>query len=200
MRLRLTLSFVFLVLVSILSVVLITRQSSANELRAFMFRGGVAGLEELVSSLEDYYHHNGTWTGVEDILEATLSGGGRGQGERGSGFGSASQFRLQLADQDGFIVADTQNAISSGRFDQDQLDAAIELVVDDNIGGYLLPQGGQGLNRSDEQYLVNRLNQAAITAAISHKDFFSEQLENWQVYIKGKKCFAKIEMKDVIAP
>ena len=86
MRLRLVLSFILIVLVSVTSVVLIARQNTASEVRAFMFRGGMTGSEGLVGALEDYFRTNQTWQGVELLF--TAQGMGQGMGHRGQGMGA----------------------------------------------------------------------------------------------------------------
>jgi hypothetical protein len=58
MRLRLILSFVFIGMVSIASVIFLARRGVANEVYAYMFRGGMTGSEALVNALEDYYGDN----------------------------------------------------------------------------------------------------------------------------------------------
>jgi len=68
MRLRLILSFVFIGLVSIVSVILLARQGVANEVYAYMFRGGMTGSEALVETLEAYYRDHHSWQGVESYF------------------------------------------------------------------------------------------------------------------------------------
>ncbi|MBP1694728.1 MAG: two-component sensor histidine kinase [Chloroflexi bacterium] len=68
MRLRLFLSFVFIVLVSIVSVVVIAGQGAARVVQTFMFRGNTSQVEQLVQNLEAYYSANGSWQGVETIV------------------------------------------------------------------------------------------------------------------------------------
>jgi signal transduction histidine kinase len=172
MRLRLILSFILITLVSITSVVLIARKNTATEVRAFMFRGGMAGTDGLVNALEEYYQENQSWQGVNDLFATgdTSHGMGRGQG-MGAGTGSNSGVgmmnqRLRLADENGNIIADTTNQYASGSLDQIELDQSISLVVYGHTVGYLLPEGGMGYSRSDESELLSRLNNAAITAGI----------------------------------
>ena len=85
MRLRLILSFIFIVLVAVGSVVFIASQNTASEVRAFMFRGGMTGTEGLVVALEEYYQTNQTWQGVENLF--IMPGIGQGTGHTGEGTG-----------------------------------------------------------------------------------------------------------------
>ena len=173
MRLRLVLSFILIVLVSVTSVVLIARQNTASEVRAFMFRGGMTGSEGLVGALEDYFRTNQTWQGVELLF--TAQGMGQGMGHRGQGMGAGMESnqgagmmnqRLRLTDEQGNILIDTANEPTNGRLSSDELNRAVPLVVNGQTVGYLLPEGGLGFTRTDETALINRINRAAITAGL----------------------------------
>ena len=184
MRLRLILSFTLIVLVSVASLVLIARRSAANDVRAFMFRGGMSGTETLVSALEDYYQENGSWEGVESLL--TFSGrqqgrrsgsaDGRGPGQ-GLGPGMMSEMmnqRLRLADPQGQVLIDTGSPNASAgtltgsdqRLTSTELEQAIALQVRGQTVGYLFPEGNPQFTRLDEVALVNRLNRAALVAGL----------------------------------
>ena len=80
MRLRLFLSFALIGLVSVISVVLIARQNTTTAVRAFMVRGGMTAAGGLVESLESYYQSNGSWVGVESLLDSPGSRRGQGYG------------------------------------------------------------------------------------------------------------------------
>lgn len=162
MRTRLILSFVIVVLISIIIVVLIARQSAANEVRAFMFRGGMTDSGGLVESLENYYAANGSWNGVESLFRNR--GHGMGSGQMGQS-GMASQ-HLRLADRDGYLVYDSVNLAEGENIARSELDDGIQLQNNGNLVGYLLIEGGMEINRTEERNLINRLNTAAITAAL----------------------------------
>jgi hypothetical protein len=61
MRLKLFLSYIFIVIVSVTLVAVITRRGAIYEVRTFMFRGGMVGLSDMTTSLENYYQANGSW-------------------------------------------------------------------------------------------------------------------------------------------
>jgi two-component system OmpR family sensor kinase/two-component system sensor histidine kinase BaeS len=170
MRLRLFLSFVLVVLVAVSSVVLIVRSGAATEVRAFMFRGGMLGVDDLVRALEDYYASQGSWQGVQSLLRSLSTGhampgmGGRGMGPAWMG-GMMNQ-RLRLADAEGNLVADSQEANPSGRLNQDELQRAIPLMVKGQTVGYLLPEGGMAFSQGDETRLVSRISRAAWSAGL----------------------------------
>jgi signal transduction histidine kinase len=170
MRLRLFLSFTLIVLVSVASFALLARQRVAGEVRAFMFRGGMTGVDELVTTLEDYYRINQSWQGVESILSMPGQGFGRGRGSgspgMGPGMAGMMDQRLRLADAQGVLVVDTSNPSPAGVLSAAELENAIPLAVDRRVVGYLLPEGGLVFSQEDESRLLNRLNRTALTAGI----------------------------------
>ncbi len=169
MRLRLILSFVLIVLVSITSVVLIARQNTANEVRAFMYRGGMTTSSELVQSLADFYRTNGSWQGVESVLFPTGHGFGKNASGKGAGMGNMGAMmtqRLILADSQGNVIADSANEVPEGALSANEMSSALPIKVDSQTQGYLLVQGGMGYSIDEEAALLSRLNRAALTAAL----------------------------------
>ncbi len=171
MRLRLVLYFTLIVLVSVGSMVIIARYSTAREVRAYMFRGGMVGVEELVSTLEDYYLRNQSWQGAESLLSSPGFGHGRRLGSQGNatpgqmGMGAMMGQRLRLADASGRIIADTAGQNTNSPLNSVELEAAVPLQAGDEIVGYLIAEGGAAFDRNDEVYLVSRLSRAAMIAA-----------------------------------
>lgn len=164
MRMRLVLSFVLIVLVSVTGVVWLARQNSAGAVRAFMFRGGMGNLEGLVTDLEDYYRVHGSWLGVESLLQMP---GRHGQG-MGYGKGGMMSQRLRVADASGVVFADTDSNTGSGtgHLSASERDGALALQVNGRTVGYLLAEGGMTFTSTDETQLLNRLSQAALTAGL----------------------------------
>jgi two-component system sensor histidine kinase BaeS len=165
MRLKLLISFILIALVSIGSVVIAARATNAREVRSFMFGGGMYGLGGMATRLESYYQENGSWSGVETLLTASMHGNGRGQGGMMGGSGMLSQ-RLRLADASGNLLVDTDNPQASGQLSADERSRSVVLKMDDETVGYLLPEGSLAFTASDEQSLLNRLNGPALTAAL----------------------------------
>ena len=64
MRVRLFLSFLLLILLSLVGVALFVRQSAQDEVQAFLGRGGLVGAESLVEELEAFYASAGSWEGA----------------------------------------------------------------------------------------------------------------------------------------
>ena len=164
MRLRLILAFISIVLVSVLGVVLLARQSTTNEVRAFMLRSGMVDADELVNQLADYYAENGAWSGVESLFPG--QGHGRGMGNQGMmGQGMMSQ-ELRLADSNLNIIVDTTTATPEGKLTSAESETAIPIRVQGETVGYLILEGGIGTGQNEGTFLLNRLNRAALIAGV----------------------------------
>jgi two-component system OmpR family sensor kinase/two-component system sensor histidine kinase BaeS len=171
MRLRLFLSFALIALVAVASLVVIVRLGTAREVRAFMVRGSMTDVDALAEALEEYYAQNLSWNGAEALLRSPGKGRGMGHGQgmgetTGQGMGSMMSQRLRLADADGSLLVDSASASPSGKLSDDEIESAVELTVGGDVVGYLLPEGGMALAAGDEIFLVNRITQAAIVAAL----------------------------------
>lgn len=168
MRLRLILSFLLIALVSITSVVLIARQGAISEVRNFMFRGGMSGLNSIAAELEDYFQEHGNWEGVSNVIHAATSSPGRGPGGQGGPMGGNSPMlqNILLADSAGKLVASSQGETPGRQLSQAEIDNAIHLEVNDLTVGFLIPQGGARFTQAEEALLVGRLNRAALIAGL----------------------------------
>jgi two-component system, OmpR family, sensor histidine kinase BaeS len=158
MRLKLFLSFTLIVLVSVSLVAVIARRGAVNEVRSFMFRGGMAGLANLSSGLENYYQTHGSWDSVQIIFD-TPRGGMYGMG------GMMNQ-RLLLADSTGTVVADSENLLNGQKLDAAALSQSIPIIVGQQAVGYLFASGGLGAAPTNEQAVLSRLNRSVLIAGI----------------------------------
>jgi len=132
-----------------------------------MFRGGMAGLEDVVTTLEDYYHSNQSWSGAEQVLMGTGQGQGNRRGSQGnpSGVGGMMGQSVQLTDVQGYLIADSRILNVSGRLDRAELEQAIPLQGNGETVGYLVHEGGMVFTSGDETELLSRLTNAAYIAA-----------------------------------
>ncbi len=156
MRIRLTLAFIFVALASILAVALVAQRSTSTQVRAFMFRGGMLGLERTVNDLEAFYQLHGTWEGAERLLNPPRVPHRPGM----------IPPHLRLTDAEGRVIADSSGAPPGDRLPTTTLDAAIPLVVDGQTVGYLVPEGGLVPPPNAEKALLQRLNRSALWAAL----------------------------------
>lgn len=79
MRLRLLLSFGIIILVALGSVLVAASVTAEQEVQGFLGRGALAGVETLVTDLEEYYQAEESWDGVLEVF-VSKEGAGEGQG------------------------------------------------------------------------------------------------------------------------
>jgi signal transduction histidine kinase len=156
MRLRLILSFALVALAAIGSVLLITRQGTASEVHTFMARGGMMGLDSLAGNLEGYYQANGSWQGVETLLQDARPG-------QGMGMMMGQGPWMRVADAQGNVVADNKNA-AQGKLTAGERQGAIALQnLRGELIGYLVASAGN--ETASEQQLLAALARAGWIAA-----------------------------------
>lgn len=190
MRVKLILSFALVLVVSLLGTLILVRRNAQTAVRAFMVRGNMTGPTGLVTLLEDYYTENGSWDGVESLLqmpmhnrpaETTPGGTGHGYGGQGQGLGQGSNSgqgmgnsgmagsgmmmgqRLRLTDADGHVLYDSQG-VTGPAVSSSARRSGIELQVGGRTVGYLLAEGS--IDTAQESYLLNRMMNAAVTAGL----------------------------------
>jgi len=161
MRLRLILSFVLVVLVTLVSVIFFARRGTERAVGDFMVHGGMVSSRDLVESLETYYNQTGIWMGVERLISG-MQGMGQMMEGRGRGLGMMGQ-RLRIADAEGIYVADSQGSSAGSQMTEAERSLAVPLM--DTRGatvGYLVGEGGLGSDAS----LIGQINQVALQAGL----------------------------------
>ncbi len=168
---KFVLAFGLVVLLSIVVMVGIARQSTASEVRAFMFPGGMISREEMVQALADYYRIHQSWDGVETLFSRGAAGRGygwqnRGGMQPGSGMmhGMMNQ-RIEIANQSGQVVYDSWGDSTGQQWSSQDFALAEPIQIERQTVGFLLIQGGMMFSNADESRLVGRLNRAAIVAS-----------------------------------
>ncbi|GAP15081.1 signal transduction histidine kinase [Longilinea arvoryzae] len=161
MRLRLILAFILVALVPIVAITVFARLSVASQVETYMTSGGMVGLDELVSSLKDYYTAHQSWQGADSLLQSVHGGQGRGLG-----MGGMMNQRLRLIDAEGVLVFDTAGLQTAGqRVSASLLAEAVQMKdARGKIIGYLWAEGGLGTNLGGGQRLVQRLNNISLLA------------------------------------
>ena len=170
MRLRFAISLIIVALVSIGSMVVFASVSTAREINTYMFRGGITGVNELVSNLEQYYQLHGSWEGAavyfsalrnEEILRSNVMGNNR-QGIQGM-----MRSHILLTNEQGRILFDTLGQRVGGMLDGSEKKVAIQLLdKKGTTAGYLYSTGGMQFQPGAEKNLITRLNLAARNAAL----------------------------------
>jgi signal transduction histidine kinase len=167
MRWRLFLSFTLIALFSIASLLIVVRQTAIQEVRTFMFRGGIAGIEGTVAALEDHFQTHHSWEGADQLLEFPGNRRGNREGQQGFGgmMGGMMNQRLRLADAQGNLILDTDESNPTGTLNDTELQGAISLRMGSETVGYLLPEGGMVFSTGDDTALLDKLTRAAYVAA-----------------------------------
>ena len=165
LSLRLFLAFSLVVILTVSAVVAAVRLNTANQVRAFMYRGGSGDLAGLAASLESYYANTGTWEGVQSFI-TMRRGHGKGFGSESSSTSSDGNVHFRLADANGKLLLDTIPSSTGGDFLRTEIENALPLKYKEETIGYLSIPKGNIYNKSDERFLVSRLNQAALTAGL----------------------------------
>jgi len=174
LRIRLILSYLLVISISLLGVSTLVQQSAQQEINTFLGRGGLIGAESLVDDLEAWYRVNGSWAGAEALMPGSdhiTSGTGTGAGS-GAGSGGAQQGQrrlntIRLADTDGIIIYDPVNPANIGTTAANDA-ASIDLMLDGEVIGFLLPQE-EGYTQENAQFearFLERINDASIVAAM----------------------------------
>jgi hypothetical protein len=133
MRIRLLFSMLLVVLVTTVSMGSFALISTSREVTRYVSRGGMMGLNELVSDLETYYQQFGSWEGAEILIAShvdqnrqnPMGMGGMQQG----GIGAGGTDRLVLADPSGRILMDTQPEVNRRNLTILETRQAIELNI-----------------------------------------------------------------------
>jgi len=173
MRIRLIISFLLLVLVTIGVFMFVIVPQNAQEVSNFITRNGLTGSEQVMTALEDYFQENGAWEGVDEVLRTSprtpregMWGQGVGQSQGRETRSEIPGLHLLLTDSDGNFVARTgsEEMVGDERLTHFELERGVPLDVDGETVGYVLVEGGQVFSHASEISLVSRLNQAAIIA------------------------------------
>ena len=160
MRSRLFAAFAVLILITLVGVSLSIRQTTADQIRKFVNRGGELGVSQTVEELEAYYTEHQSWEGVESILYKSGNGGG-------GGYGRSEQGRtpIHLADKNGILLIGGTSSEIGSKLSAAELKNGIELVVERETVGYLVLPGQTTSGGSLETALLEHVDEALLTAA-----------------------------------
>lgn len=165
MRIRLFLSYLLIITLSLTGVALLVREGAQNEIQTFLGRGGLIGAESLIEDLESWYASSDSWEGVERIMPSE-SGHGSGQEAGAPQTGYRKLATLRLVDKDQILIYDPISPGSVGQVIQDVEQHGMPLIVDEETAGYLLPQENEQQESAQfEERFIARINRASVYAA-----------------------------------
>lgn len=160
------LAFLAVVVVAITIVALLVGRATEQEFRRYaLTRGGI--WERISFALAEYYAVHGSWDGLQEALALLprprmMMPGMGGMAPPGARW--APDF--MVADAQGNIVGDTRGA-PGGKASRRELQAGIQIQVDGEVVGYLIPVGALpgALDAAQEAFLL-RVRVALALAAI----------------------------------
>ncbi|HVB21968.1 MAG TPA: ATP-binding protein [Ktedonobacteraceae bacterium] len=135
---RLTLAFIAITLVGIVSVAVLADVMANQAFRQYVSRQDMVVQSGLLDDLAIFYQRQGNWNGVETVF-SSVSGGGAGRGGRGHPV-------LLLADSHSQIVYDEQAIRNGGILTADERANALPVVVNGQTVGYLIVSANTGGN------------------------------------------------------
>ncbi len=157
---RLLGAFGVIVLTMIVVVFIIANQTTTNEVRAYMFRGGMAPSSQIAQELSAYYAAQHSWQGVENYFDTRTSSMMAGRRTMPGMMNSAS---LQLADTNGVLIA---GANQGQRITAAQLAQGIPIQVDEQTIGTLIAPATSPMLDSQQQEFLMRVNISILVAGI----------------------------------
>ena len=154
---RLTLAFVAVNLVGVATIALLTDWSAGRGFRQYLARQDAVSQSGVLDDLAVFYQQNGSWNGVEQVLDAR----GRGQGQM------RGRPTLLIADVNGQIVYDERGTRVGSAITTDERGSAAPINVAANrTVGYLVVTSGRGQIQPAEQDFLDELRQTLVIAAL----------------------------------
>jgi signal transduction histidine kinase len=166
---RLTLAFGVVILVTVAVVAVLANLRAGEAFRLYLAYSGSSGQDPLVERLAAYYETNGSWLGVEAILDRVAIMPGPMRGMRGGfTFPPGTQPQLVLADAERRVVYEQPNAARGRRLSRDEEAAAWDIMVGGQVVGHLvvaLPMRQAILGPLEERFF-DRLQQFLLVGAL----------------------------------
>ncbi|MFZ5918862.1 MAG: ATP-binding protein [Chloroflexota bacterium] len=161
LAIRLTLAFVAVTLISVAVLAYISGRVTAEQFSVYVNRGGQLRAAAAAPDFADHYARNGSWQGIEALVDEWAAGGqtSRGGQSRGSGQGWGNTFggRLILTDTGGIVVADSAGQLNGTSLPQTTLSQGSPIVVAGETVGTLIITSGDPTpyGELEEQYLAS---------------------------------------------
>ena len=155
--LKLVLAFVLTALVAVGAIGVLVDATVARHFQDYLSGSSRPWLQSLALALEEHYASQGSWEGVDTLLEGDVV---RGRG-RGAGQEAARGLQPVLANADGVVLYDGTGREEGARLQPGALERAQPIRAEDRIVGYLLAATGA----REEQFDAN-LTRSVIGAGL----------------------------------
>ena len=166
---RLMFAFALVILIAVTIIYVIVNQTTANEFRAYMFRGGMTPFDQIARELGAYYAARGSWQGVDQYLAqgldtgmGTMMSGGRGRGAP-----MMMGVSLMLVDPNGIIIATRDGSNVGQKATSAQLDNGVPIQVDGQTVGTLVSSSlNTAVLDAQQQEFLTRTNLSLLLAGV----------------------------------
>ena len=140
---RLTLAFALVILVAVAAIGLLADMTAGQAFRQYLSYSDISRFENLVTLLSEYYQTQGTWDGVDEVLQQIriVSSGmpammpGRFPGTLAWG---DERVEIILADANGHVVYERPEENLGRKLTRDERAAAQEITAGDEVVGQLV--------------------------------------------------------------
>ncbi|MGA9398342.1 MAG: hypothetical protein WBV22_08805, partial [Anaerolineaceae bacterium] len=170
-------AFLLVIIIGGLVVGISIWQATSSAFSLYTTRVGQAWAEMLVPSLESFYSTNGSWAGVESLLNSELPVGmpmmgnrGPSNNERGMGMGLSRLpgQRILLTDQSGSVIYDTSGLLTGQTLAASQLSNGASIFVSNQLVGTLMIAQDEGSQlAANAQIFLNSVNRSILLAALT---------------------------------
>jgi two-component system OmpR family sensor kinase len=160
--LRLSLAFVLVTLIGVVTVTLLVDWSAGSEFRQYVMRRDMMSQGDLMGTLTAFYQRQGNWNGVVDVLAAeTRRSLGQGRGMM------VGRPAMLLADADYRVIYDERGTRLNSTLDQDERANALPVTVNGCTVGYVLVSSpGRDTLQPAEQAFLDQLRSTLVIAAL----------------------------------
>lgn len=168
---RLMGAFAAVILVGVVVVTLIAKQTTAREFQQYMFRGQMMRLSDIAAELSAYYRAQGNWRDVSAMLRRA-SGGMMGDmsGMMGGMMGnSAGASGLWLADPNGVIFASADGSRLGETYSRDERVDVAPVEANGQIVGLLLANSDMmhGITDGSAQEFLDGVTRSLVLATFA---------------------------------
>ena len=155
---KLALAFTAVILIAIAGIVIFTTTDSNRQLANYMNRGGLLGIENLITNLEAHYQDTGSWQGVGSSFNTN---------PRGNNNPRMAMYQFTLTDIDGIVQWSNSGDKEGLRYSGKYKTEGLKLVnPSKRIIGYLMVKENGGPATNQVTPFIDRMKRALFMAGI----------------------------------
>ena len=166
---RLMFAFVLVILIAVTIIYVIVNQTTTNEFRAYMYRGGMTSPDQIARELSAYYAARGSWQGVDQYFVQVFDAGMGAMmgGARGRGTPMMVGVSLTLADSNGTIIATRDGSNIGQRLTSAQLASGAPIQVGaQTVGTLIASSPNVTAFDAQQQEFLTRVNLSLLLAGV----------------------------------